>query len=143
MKLALDANVVIYAIEYNSPPHQQAFDLLQNAPIKGYETQVSELTFLEALSRPDLTNTEAREFYETVRRIASVNWPIDTSVLLKAAELRRTHIVKTPDAIHLATAILHGADYFVTNDNRLIKLKKVSGLKIISLGGIKEFLELL
>ncbi len=138
MKLALDANIVIYAVERNSQYHEIAFDLLQSAPVKSYELHISELTFLEVLSRSDLSDSEAKDFYETVRRIATVNWPIDSNVLLKAAELRRKHkALKTPDAIHLATAIMHKCDYFVTNDAALIKLN-LQGLKISNLRDIKR-----
>ena len=36
-----------------------------------------------------------------------------------AARLRVTHKLRTPDAIHVATAIVMQADFFLTNDSRL------------------------
>ncbi len=40
-------------------------------------------------------------------------------VFERAAELRAKQRLKTPDAIHLATALEHGCDEFWTNDSRL------------------------
>ena len=37
----------------------------------------------------------------------------------RAAELRAKYRFKTPDAIHLAAAIEHGCDRFLTNDVKL------------------------
>ncbi|RNE62297.1 PIN domain-containing protein [Cryobacterium tepidiphilum] len=38
---------------------------------------------------------------------------------VRAAELRAAHGLKTPDALHLAAAQLHGCDELWTNDSRL------------------------
>ena len=42
--------------------------------------------------------------------------PIDRSILLQAANLRATNNLKTPDAIHAATALSVNCDLFITND---------------------------
>jgi len=46
---------------------------------------------------------------------------MDAAVFDLATELRARHVLKTPDALHLAAAILSGCDEFWTNDNRLNK----------------------
>jgi len=46
---------------------------------------------------------------------------IDTFVVEKATELRAALGLKTPDAIHIATAMLIGASAFWTTDARLAK----------------------
>ena len=43
----------------------------------------------------------------------------------RIVDLRTKYGVKTPDAIHLATAIEHKADVFVTNDRQLKKVKEI------------------
>lgn len=45
--------------------------------------------------------------------------PVTTAVFDRAAELRAHHNIRTPDAIHLAAALIHGCDEFWTNDDRL------------------------
>lgn len=133
MKLLLDANVVIHALEVGSPQHRLALRIVKQAPIDGYETHVSELLYLELLSKPGLHDQQVAHLYTTASNNLSVNWPITSAVLLKAAELRRHHAsLKTPDAIHLATSLLRKCDYFVTDDKQLLDLI-LAGLPIISI----------
>ncbi len=44
--------------------------------------------------------------------------PVTREVAAVAATLRGVHRLKTPDALHLATAIVGGAEYFVTGNRR-------------------------
>jgi predicted nucleic acid-binding protein len=44
--------------------------------------------------------------------------PVDANIARVAAALRATYRLKTPDALHLATAITAGADRFVTGNQR-------------------------
>lgn len=44
---------------------------------------------------------------------------INADIYRSAAELRAFHNIKTPDALHLATAQHHGCAGFWTNDERL------------------------
>jgi predicted nucleic acid-binding protein len=47
-----------------------------------------------------------------------------------AAELRAASGVKTPDALHLATALHHGCDEFWTNDDRLARNSSAIGYRV-------------
>ncbi len=47
---------------------------------------------------------------------------INDDVFRKATELRAQHGIKTPDALHLATAMHHDCQEFWTNDDRLNKV---------------------
>ena len=53
------------------------------------------------------------------RRHESIHNPITTETFDLATELRGLHGTKTPDALHLAAAILGGCQEFWTNDHRL------------------------
>lgn len=57
-----------------------------------------------------------------------------TSLTLRtAAELRAHHNLKTPDAIHAATAISSGCDYLIANDNTF---RRLDGLEVIILSDL-------
>lgn len=55
--------------------------------------------------------------------------PPDVSISLEAARLRATYNLRTPDALHAATALVAKADGIVTNDKRFKRLSR-EGLKI-------------
>ena len=48
------------------------------------------------------------------------------AVVEKAAEIRATLNVKTPDALHLATAILSGSKSFLTGDRGLLRCTEIA-----------------
>jgi len=54
----------------------------------------------------------------------------DMQVMEKMSDLRVAYGLKTPDAIHMATALLNGAQAFVTND---AGLKRVNELDVLVL----------
>ncbi|MDY6783451.1 MAG: PIN domain-containing protein [Cyanobacteriota bacterium] len=76
----------------------------------------SELTLMEALVLP-LRNRNRLliDTYEQLfARVELV--PISQTLLKRAAQLRATTRLKTPDAIHAATAQSSGCTLFLTND---------------------------
>ncbi len=59
--------------------------------------------------------------------------PISQSVLRQAATLRATTNLKTPDAIHAATALTVNCTQFITNDKAS---RNVSGLPVVVLSEV-------
>jgi predicted nucleic acid-binding protein len=59
---------------------------------------------------------------------------VTTSTSEVAARLRAKYNLRTPDAIQLTTSIEAGADYVLTNDNRL---KAVSEIAVVAVGELK------
>jgi predicted nucleic acid-binding protein len=52
-------------------------------------------------------------------------YPVDIPIARKAAELRAKENLRTPDVIQIATAIVAGAQAFVTNDARLKNVQDI------------------
>jgi predicted nucleic acid-binding protein len=57
------------------------------------------------------------------------------TVFERALQLRVAHGLKTPDALHLATAMVHGCQEFWTNDDRLSKVAGSIAVNIFSESG--------
>jgi predicted nucleic acid-binding protein len=130
-----DTSVFIYSIEVN-PDY---YTLLEPLWAKFYAGTVkivsSELTLMEALVVPmrdrndSLVNT-----YEQLLLSSNVRLiPISQAVLREAARLRATTNLKTPDAIHAATALGGHTTLFFTNDSQF---RKVTGLPVVVLSEV-------
>ena len=96
----------------------------------------SELTLLEILVTPfrngDILLASQREglWKQTNTRLI----PITQELLREAARLRAIIPgLKTPDAIHAATALVHGSAMFLTND---IGIRRVPGLPLVLLDDV-------
>ena len=121
LRVYFDACVAIYLVEQN-----QTFAplietrLAEQAQTTEVVIQVSELTEMECLVMPLRKNNQPlldkfRRWFDEVEVL-----PIEREVFRRAAQLRANFTgLKTPDALHLATALHHGSDEFWTNDNRL------------------------
>jgi predicted nucleic acid-binding protein len=80
---------------------------------------VSPLVRLEVLIKPlaDGNQTLANDYQDF---LAAQQWlTIGDAEFARAAELRATYRLKTPDALHLATANRYACAEFWTNDDRL------------------------
>ena len=55
---------------------------------------------------------------------------VDRSIVRRAAELRASHRIRPVDAIQMATGLVSGAGYFVTNDRGLTR---VPGIEVLLL----------
>jgi predicted nucleic acid-binding protein len=114
----LDANSVIYSVE----KHPVYWPLLQPVWLaaKGSPVEIvsSDLVLMETLVGPFKSGDAAlAAAYENLFRQPQTRLlPITHTVLREAARLRATTRLKTPDAIHAATARQAGCTLFVTND---------------------------
>ena len=117
--VGLDTAPLIFYIE----DHPTYADLL--APffeaVKSGEIRIvtSTVTLLEVLVHPLKHGDEslAHEYNDILLSSPNIfTVPVTPATAQTAAELRATSNLKTPDAIHLATAINHRADAFLTGD---------------------------
>lgn len=114
----LDANAVIYSVEKHSLYWPLLEPLWQAAKGKTIEIVSSDLTLMESLIGPlqsggtVLANAYEQLFQQAQTRLLPITQPI----LREAAGLRATTKLRTPDALHAATALNAGCVLFVTND---------------------------
>ncbi len=128
-----DTSLFIYSIEGVLPYAPLLAPLWAAASAGTIEVVSSELTLMEALVGPYKRNdTALAADYEAVLRQGGVRAvPISETVLRAAAGLRAaTPSLRTPDAIHAATASLNACKLFLTNDTGF---KRLSGLNVLIL----------
>lgn len=130
----VDANCVIYSIERIEPYRA----LLESLWVSSEPRAIisSELTLLEVLVKPFKTGDAQLEslFRGLLLESSDVTLlPITQAVLERAALLRATTTLKTPDAIHAATALEHGCALFLTNDPAF---RRAAGLPVTVLSDV-------
>ena len=92
---------------------------------KNYRLMTSTITLAEVLVHPYRKNDDAlvAEYEEILGETDELLvMPVDRLTARKAAKLRAGYSLKTPDALQLATALVNGADYFLTNDKGIAKI---------------------
>lgn len=131
-----DANSLIYTVEKHPVYGPLLQPLWQAAKAKTIEVVSSELALLETLVGPikrgDITleNDFKQALLGTEMRLLPITQPI----LWAAARLRATTKLKTPDALHAATALESGCVLFVTND---VGFRAVANLPLVLLDDLR------
>lgn len=118
-RVYIDTSILIYTVE-RFPAYWHLIEPLWLATQAGtIETVSSELTLLEAMVGPLKRGDSALEkaFEQALLGTELRLLPITQSILRTAAKLRATTKIKTPDALHLATAEEAGCSLLVTNDS--------------------------
>ena len=92
----------------------------------------SPLTELECLVLP--LRLQRKDLLNKFNRFFSLNLKLDMpdAVYREAARLRAEFGIKTPDALHLATARHHGCTALWTNDNRLSSVADALALNVLA-----------
>lgn len=132
----VDTNAVIYAVEQIEPYHTAAAPLWDALNVGQIQVITSELTLLECLVKPlRLKNQDLVDLYRRVllgtTGLSCV--PIQRSTLESAAQARALLNLRTPDAIHAATAQECSCVMFLTND---AAYRKVPSLHVAVLSEI-------
>ena len=135
--IALDTVGIVYFLEKHPIhflPAARLFNRLEAGEIFGI---MSTLVFAELLV-PAYRN-DKKKLADAIQRVLSnfpnlTLLPVTVEISRSAAELRARHNLRTPDAIHVATALAGNADYFVTNDRQLSRLQRSGILKVLLFG---------
>lgn len=125
--LYFDTAPIIYSVEKH-PAYWPALETLWAVSgAEKFQLVTSELTLLETLVQPVRDgNAELVAAYEEFLSRDDIHLiPITAEVLRYAAELRANHNLKTPDAIHAATAITSGCQHLIANDNGFRRLTNI------------------
>jgi predicted nucleic acid-binding protein len=106
------------------------FNRVLNDPL---QVKVSTIILPECLMKPFQANDTAlitayEALFENTEEITLV--PVDLPVARRSAHLRAKYNLKTPDALHVATAIESGCQAFLTND---LGVKRVTELRVLVL----------
>ena len=132
----VDANVVIYTVEKH-PKYSPVLRPLWSAVAAGQaRVLVSELILLETLVGPYRANdSQLAADYETFLRLPGLELvAVSPSILREAARLRsQSPHVRSPDAIHAATATSRQATCLLTND---LGFRNIPGLNVIVLDDV-------
>lgn len=128
-RVYLDASCIIYLIESASPFHEKVvsrLDRYSSDPEASLMT--SRLSRLECRTRP-LRDGDSRllaiydGFFSADRLTLG---EVDAAVIERATALRARYGFRTPDAIHLATAIEGRAELVLTGDATLRRCNEVA-----------------
>ena len=131
-RIALDTNVFI-SVFAQEPLGEKVLPLIEAAADKGtHELISSVLVFAECAVKPYREgNWPALDQVKLMLQMPNLTlYPMDEAVAEEAARLRAAYNCKMPDAIIVATAIVHDADVFLTNDHRL---KAITELPVVTL----------
>lgn len=123
----LDANVVIRLVEGDAATRAPLVARLAAALGVPGSLVTSRLTRLECRSKPlragDLITLAQFDVFFAGVELVIVE--LSSALVEQATELRARHNLKTPDAIHYATAVETGASVFLTGDRGLSRCSEV------------------
>lgn len=132
-RLALDTVVFIYAFERHPQYGSQAraiFQALEAGVCQGMASVLALGEILTGVKKAANTDLLLR-YRDVLTRFPQLTLlDADVAIMETMADLRVQYGLPTPDAIHLATALVGGARAFVTNDFRL---RQVEALDVIIL----------
>ena len=133
----LDANGFIYSVERIEPYRTLLEPMWTMAQTGQFEIVSSELVILETLVKPlragDVLLENLFRSLLSAREVRVI--PVTALLWEQAARLRATTDLKTPDAVHAATALTVGSTLFVTNDG---EFRRVAGLPVAVLQDIAK-----
>lgn len=120
----VDSMLFVYHFEENEELGPAAGEIFRGAESGRHRLVTSVLSLMEVLVVPKRRGMEAlgqryREIFESFPNLTTL--PIGVEVVEIASGLRARHNLRTPDALHVATAIHSGADAFLSNDKTLNK----------------------
>ena len=119
-----DTNIFIYLFDAHGQWNEAARNLRNSMKARGIELVTSVMTLgeLQVGAKKSGDEEMAARYKAALARSATIV-PFEESAAGHYAELRAKTSVRGPDALQLACAAAHGVEVFVTNDERLHKVR--------------------
>ena len=133
----IDTSPLIYLFERNPDYFAKMLrivDYIETAPLQVF---TSIITLAEILVQPlRVGNTDLAEQYHDilVTRDDYVLVEVSTDIAISAAAIRARYSLRTPDAVHAATAVRTGCDAILTNDS---DFRRVQDLNVLVLDDLE------
>lgn len=127
-RIALDTVPFIYFLERHPTYYQPAKNLFERIEKGKIEAVASTLVLTELLG-PAFRTEDSSSAQDVLRLLT--HFPhltlieVDTNIAYEASRIRAETALRTPDALHLTTALLQKVDWFVTNDKAFTRLKNL------------------
>ena len=121
-RLYLDTNLYIYLLEGIEPHRHRMAALTAEIDRRDIAVIASELIFTELLPRPvrDGRRLLVERYLDLLQQTPRITLvPVDRRVILRAVHLRADFGLRSMDALHVATALVHACETFLTNDQRI------------------------
>jgi predicted nucleic acid-binding protein len=133
----LDANGFIYSVERIEPYRTILEPMWLHAQAGQFEIVSSELVILETLVKPFREGDALLEsLFRALLYAREVQlMPATAALWERAARLRATTGLRTPDALHAATSLAAGSTLFITND---AGFRRLPGLPLVLLDELVE-----
>lgn len=126
--IGIDTSPFIYHFEKHPSFSTLTLKLFEEVEKGRLKAVTSVLTLMEILVKPkQLNHRQAIQDYKfTLRTFPNLSLKtIDENCAERAADLRATYGIRPPDALQIAVAVLSNATAFVTNDERLKRVRDV------------------
>lgn len=131
-RILLDSVAVVYFLERNPRYFQAAAEWMERVAAGRIAAVASALLLAEVLVPAYRAGNAgaARQARTALERIPNFELlQVSASIADAAARLRAAHGLRTPDALHVATALDQRVDCLVTNDRRLRRVEP-EGIRI-------------
>lgn len=136
-RLAFDTSPYIYMVENAIPFAEKVEYVFALVAAQQIEVRSSTITLAETLVKPIQLNdaTTIQTFRNLLLNSKNIELiEVTTQIAVQSAHLRARYRLRTPDAIHIATAIHGNCDAFLTNDSAL---KRVTEIGILLLDDLE------
>lgn len=133
-RLGLDTDVIIDFVQADPAHGVLLSDVFSQISTGQFTGITSTITLTETLVRPIRTGDTAQQGKVADLLLRSRNLfsvPVDVAIAEIAADLRARYNLRTPDALHAATAIHARCDAFLTNNGK--HFRRVTELNVLVL----------